>query len=162
MWWILSIIPLAVIVYQDIRYRAISWWTLPLLFIFMFLDGFKLLGLTSLLDNLLVNFSILIFELLLLTIYFSIKEKKLTNLFKSYLGLGDVLFFLAIIPVFHPFLYVVFQVVGLAIILCVALVYGLIKKDWSFKVPLAGILSIFLLIFLVVNYFSSYELCLKH
>lgn len=160
--WLLPIIPALIIFYQDIRCRAISWWTLPFLFVTLLPEGLASNSLMLLLENGTINLAVFIVELLFVFIYFSIKNKNLTNIFKSYLGLGDVLFFVVITPFFHPMYFVLFQIVSLLIILIFSLGYGFKKKDWTFKIPLAGILSILFYISFVFNHFFPNQLCLKY
>jgi hypothetical protein len=161
MWWALSIFPAIIIFYQDLTYRAISWWTLPLLFFSMLPYGFVSFSYSELLKNAGINFFIVCFELLTVTIYFSIKHKKPVNIFKSYFGIGDALFFVMISPFFHPIYFVLNQIIGLTLILIGSLIYGVIKKDWDFKVPLAGFLALFIPISIIANYLFPSILCLK-
>ncbi len=142
MYWLLVLIPIVIIFYQDIKYRHISWWTIPLIpacIVVRFIDSYNLSVLSN---NLLINESILFFEIIVLTIYFSIKNKQFINICQSYLGLGDILFFAVTAPFFFPIHFLVFQISGLLFCLLVSSIVWLIKKDWTFTIPLAGIFSI--------------------
>lgn len=159
--WLLVAIPAFIIFYQDLRYREISWWTLPLLFISLIPKYFVNNSWSILIEQGVINSLITIIELLLIFLYFSIKNKKITNVFTIQLGIGDVLFLLIIGPFFHPMLYVWFQVSSLILILFFSLIYGVIKKNWNYTIPLAGILSILLLLLNTYNYFFPI-LCLRY
>ncbi|MBN2786865.1 MAG: hypothetical protein JXQ69_00950 [Paludibacteraceae bacterium] len=160
--WLLPVIPVLFIFYQDIRYRAISWWTLPFLFGTLLLVELLDNDVKLLLENGKINLVVFIVELVLIFIYFSIKNNQITNIFKSYLGLGDVLFFVVITPFFHPIDFLFFQIISLLIILIFSLGYGLKKKYWTFKIPLAGILSVLFYISFVFNHFFPNQLCLRY
>ncbi|MBN2788275.1 MAG: hypothetical protein JXQ69_08140 [Paludibacteraceae bacterium] len=154
--YLLVIIPALIIFYQDFQQREISWWTIPLLFISLLPESIANNEWSALFENTLVNISILLFELFFTSVYFSLKNKQLTNIFKKYLGIGDVLFLMSICPFFHPIVFVFYLTGSLIIILLVSLIYGLIKKKWNFTIPLAGIFSILLLITITYNHFSPF------
>ena len=87
MWaYFLLFVVLAIIIFQDIRERKISTFTIPLTFIpclFLALSNEAFdpyfLG---------FNYCFLLLQFVLLSLYFSIKNKKWIKLTKSYLGLG--------------------------------------------------------------------------
>ena len=131
---------LLIIIVQDLKYRAIHV-SLPLLLVIValiinYLD-FKL-NFTHMLYNVLfVGLNILG-----LFLYFSIKEKRLYNPVDTMLGLGDILFFLAIAPLFSLQAFIVFFVSGLIFSLGIHLITNMFKTIET--IPLAGYLSIFL------------------
>src|SRR5688500_11436731 len=101
----LLVVLLIVAFYQDCKYRAITWFVFPLLavvalLIFVQLNGaWKALGLN------------LIFVLVVMSCpfgYISLREKKLTNIFAQHFGLGDLLFFIAVCPLFAPSNFILF------------------------------------------------------
>ena len=72
--------------YQDLRYRAVYWLIFPVLL--ALLVGVTLgesLGREILISSSL-NLAFLMLQLMLLTIYFSMKNKKWVNITKNYLG----------------------------------------------------------------------------
>jgi len=145
------------IIYQDFKERAISAWTIPVLF---------LLGLyLAYLDEiwkpwfLLFNLFFVGIQLLGVSFYFSIKHKEWVNITKSYLGLGDVLFFLAITPLFAPVQFCSFFIGSLLFILLITGIYHISKHKLK-TIPLAGAMSLcwFLYIILLSYYnLSTYN-----
>ena len=109
-----------------------------------------------------VVFSNLIFlftSFVALITYMSIKNKKYINPFKNYFGLGDLLFYIAITPLFLLRNYIVFFVCSM--IFAIVIQYLFKKYIAQDSVPLAG-LSAALLIFIILNdtLFSWYQVTL--
>ncbi|MBL7898217.1 MAG: hypothetical protein JNJ99_06760 [Crocinitomicaceae bacterium] len=126
---------------QDWRYRAIHWLVFPLIAIdstLIFIQSgqhWKIIGL---------NLTFVSTVVLLLFVYVSLRTGKLTNIFKAHLGLGDVLFFISVIPLFGQVNYILFF--GSGMILS-ALVHFIIQlKFKSNTIPLAGYLAGYILI----------------
>lgn len=83
------------------------------------------------------------------TLYFSLKNKKFVNPLSSYIGLGDILFLVAIVPLFILKSYMLFFITGMIFSL---LLYIIFKKRLNFEsIPLAGYLSAYLGILLFIN-----------
>jgi hypothetical protein len=94
-----------------------------------------------------------------LIIYMSIKNKKYINPFKNYFGLGDLLFYIAITPLFLLRNYIVFFVCSM--IFAIGMQFLFKKYISQDSVPLAGLSSV-LLIFIILNdtLFSWYQVTL--
>ena len=130
---------LSLIYYQDMRYRAVSWISFPLLGLLLFFQKQWYVGvIDSLVD---CGYGLLFFavQLFLLWAYFAIKNKKPIDITKEYLGLGDVLFLLAIAFYFSPVNYVLFYIGSLIIVLIYALLQQLWLKRENLQIPLAGL-----------------------
>ncbi|MGH1338878.1 MAG: prepilin peptidase [Aureispira sp.] len=146
-----------VIFFQDFRERAISLWTLPWIF---------LLGSYHAWSNwlwepwfLLFNGAFVGVQLLGVSLYFSIKHRRWINITKQYLGLGDVLFFLALTPLFAPLQFCCFFLASLLLILLLASLYHWFVKPLK-TIPLAGAMSCCWLIYrATLSYYnlSSYD-----
>jgi hypothetical protein len=78
-----------------------------------------------------------------LCFYFSLKHKKIINPIDTFVGLGDIVFFLAITPLFNKSDYILFFVFGLIFALILHIGLSFIKP--SNTVPLAGYMSLFLI-----------------
>jgi hypothetical protein len=142
---------LGVVVVQDFKSRAISWFLIPLLFSGFIVYGLLQINAMELLTYFGINFMLVAVNLLCVTLFISIKEKRLTNILKNYLGLGDVLFFLVLTVVFSPFNFIFFY---LGSILLTTLIYGvlfLISKEKQRLIPLAGVMSLLLLVTLIAE-----------
>lgn len=128
---------LALILIQDVRHRGVHWVLFPLLLAASCLISsdsldIKMVGL---------NLVFLLFMLLLLTLYLSIRYKKLINITNGFFSLGDILFLLAVIPLytFREFLF--FFTIGTMGALVIHLIVNRIKKQNT--VPYAGYMALF-------------------
>ncbi len=137
---ILLILLLALACYQDWKYRAIYWFVFPLIAIvallifFMQQPDWNVLGLNLIFVSTVIS---------LLFVYVSVKAKRWTNIFENHFGLGDVLFFLAITPLFSASNYVLFFITGM---IFSAALHGLVSLRKAGKtIPLAGYLSVYLI-----------------
>jgi len=86
------------------------------------------------------------------TVYFSIKNKGWVNPFQNMIGIGDLLFLVALVPFFTSRNYILFFVMGMIFSL---ILYGVIKSIYRIEntIPLAGYLSIFMIGVLGINTF---------
>lgn len=134
MTFLFSILPLFSIAYQDFKQRAISWYWPVLLFAVSAFSGWNLYG-AEMLKNVVFNLVFLVILFSTVTIYFSLKAKKITNIFDVFIGWGDVVFLLALVPFFHPLDFVLFYTFSTIL----ALVAALVLKGK--EIPYAGILS---------------------
>ena len=110
--YILVLFLLSVIVYQDFRYRAISWVTLPLLFATFTANYILETDFNSFLQSFLFNIGFIVFQLIAVTVYFSLKNRAITNITSKYIGWGDILFFTVASAVFSPVNFIVFYLLG--------------------------------------------------
>lgn len=151
---IISISLLGIVVYQDFKGRSISWFLIPLLIVSFISYGLLFIDIYVFSTYFGINLSLILINLLGVTLFISIKEKKLTNIIDSYLGLGDVLFFLVVTTVFSPINFIIFF---LGSIFLTTLTYGviaLIKKKQTL-IPLAGAMSVMLIITITAQQFTS-------
>jgi hypothetical protein len=142
-----------VIIYQDFKERAISVWTIPFIF---FLSLY--LAWSNVFWEpwfLLFNLCFIGIQLLGVTVYFSIKHRKWINVTQNYLGLGDVLFFVAIAPLFAPLQFCSFFIGALLLILITTGIYHLSVRKLA-TIPLAGAMSICWLLY--AAFLSYYNL----
>jgi hypothetical protein len=134
---------LAIILYQDFRYREIWWFTPPLLLIAGFWYKWNLLNW----EYFLYNFLFIAVLIGFLIIYVRIRFGS-NNLFKDYFGLGDVLVLLAITPLFTFPFFIYFFTVSTIISLIGYILMSLFKAQKS--IPYAGYISLCTIIFLVL------------
>ncbi len=148
---ILFISLLSVIVYQDFKNRAISWILIPFLCAVGLFNGWFTIGWSTFIAYLSINLSIVFINLFGVTLFISLKDKKFKNIIDSYLGLGDILFFVVLTTIFSPINFVVFFLGSM--LLCTT-IYGSIQlanKQKQRLIPLAGAMSVILIITLVVQ-----------
>lgn len=148
---IFLVVLLAIVVYQDLKKREISWFLIPLLFGCFWAKGFLLIPSSELFRNSLLNISFIVLQLLVLTAYISIKNKKIINVINSYLGLGDVLFFVVVSVAFSWVNFILFYVMSLLFTLSGFIVYNMLVKKVNKEIPLAGAMAMVIIILIVVN-----------
>jgi len=132
---------LGIVTYQDFRYRHIH----IILPIIIFIISFFLTG--GNLDHMYIIMPNLLFLLLtvgFLVLYMSIKNKAFLNPFANYFGLGDLLFFAGITPLFLLKGYIVFFIMSMVFSIVAHFVVSRYFKVKS--VPLAGYVAILLLL----------------
>ena len=137
----LILFSLAGMVYQDIRYRKIHILLPIIIFISSSLIIFNRYG--NAINIIACNklFFIIVFALLIG--YISIKNRKYINPFENYFGLGDLLFFMAITPLFLLKNYVLFFIGSMLFSIMMQLFS---KKPHDKGIPLAGNSSLLLFI----------------
>lgn len=146
---------LLVVVYQDFKSRAISWFLIPLLLMVVLTNAVMSINIQELTIFSVINLLLVLVNLLGVTLIISLKEKKIKNIINSYLGLGDVLFFLVLTTLFSPINFVVFFIGSIFLI---TLIYGgviLFRKQQNTLIPLAGAMSLVLIAVLLVQQFTT-------
>lgn len=131
---------LLLVFFQDWKYRRIHvLWPVA---IFSF--SFYLINRENPFLFKIIGSNILFFAIILsvLTLYMSIKNKRFLNPFQNYFGLGDLLFYIAITPLFLLQKYILFFI--LSMIFAIAMQVGLKKFMKHETVPLAGFSALFL------------------
>lgn len=148
------------IFYQDLRYRGVSWYLFPLALMLILFSSPRSFNLKLLWNDWLLNLGFLFVQLLLLGVYFVYRKIPPGQLFKEYIGLGDILFFLLLALVLPFPVFPVFMVLSLVITLMIAVI--VFRKS---TVPLAGLQALFLVIFLLMEPYLNlhcYEFNLIH
>ncbi len=146
----LLVVALGVIAFQDFSERQISWLLLPLVFLLCTLKQFSNCGITETGEALLLNFMFVILQFLLLTLWMSLKNKKWINVIDHYIGLGDLLFFVAVCDFFSPVGFMVYYIGGLLVTLIGFIIYRNLKRDASLQIPLAGGMSLLLIVLILL------------
>lgn len=144
------------VIFQDLKYRSIHV-ALPIVLFIAALGKFFLLEGPA--TELITTAIFLSIVLIVLFVYVSIKSKKIINPIDGVIGLGDIVFFVAIIPLFYSTSYVLYFTTGMFFsVLC----HFLFNKRKAMHVPLAGYLSIYLLILSVIGFITEKELFYTH
>lgn len=149
------IFPLIIIIIQDFKTRTIVWWTIFVFLIASVLIHYKHYKGFSL-NEILINLIFFFFQIGGLWIYFSLKMNKIANLTKSYLGIGDILFFIPLSFLFSAVNLVIYFIFSLVLTLIISYFYRYKVKS-IFTIPLAGVLSITLMFIRIFNYFNIYD-----
>lgn len=143
---------LLIVAYQDFKDREISWFYLPIIFtialVSQFLEG-NLLWL-----NWLFSLVFLIFQLLAVYLYFALKNKNFKIAFTdNFLGWGDILFLVAIIPLFDFKQYVLCYVGALFFTLAFHLIMS--RNNNKLNIPLVGWMGVFYTLVLLIQFALS-------
>jgi len=138
---------------QDWKFRKIHV-VLPL---FIFIISFLLIPIKKYELAAIVFYNTVFFLITLgfLTLYMSLKSKQFLNPFLHYFGLGDLLFYIAVSPLFLLRNYILFFI--LSLVFAIVLQFGLKKIIKENTVPLAGFSALFLFIVLVKDYFLLFQ-----
>jgi hypothetical protein len=142
---------LLLIFIQDIKYRFVYWILFPVL-ILLFITGaiihheaFLQIG-----TQFGFNVAFLLLQLLILSAYFSFKQKKLVNLTQTLLGWGDILFLVSVAFYFSFLNFLVFYIGSLTMVLIIWTISQSVSENK--KIPLAGLQAMTLILFLVCNW----------
>ncbi|MES2457412.1 MAG: hypothetical protein V4594_17785 [Bacteroidota bacterium] len=149
----LLVLVLALMGIQDFKYRAISWYAFPLLALFLLLRNaaFNWMEFG-------INIGFIVFNYLLLTVFFSIRSQKKVNLLDGFIGLGDMLMLVCLAFYFPTLLFFSFYLFSLLVIALGSGLYLLSNQSKPYTVPLAGLQSLILLCLLLLSWYKGTEL----
>ena len=133
------------VAYQDFKSREVWVWAFVLLLVESVLFVVHKLPYPTLLLFGGINLCIITFQFIVLTAFFSIKNKRFTNIINSYIGIGDLVFFFILTLWFSPFNFTCFMLASLIVAL-LSVVF--ITKN---SIPLAGVMSVILAFVIVVQ-----------
>lgn len=149
---VISMAVLAAIAAEDARHRLISWYWLPVLLLIFVLEAFTQLKPDEAGMYFIINLSFLLVQLLLVTVYFSIRQKRPVNIINTWLGIGDILFFVVLCAAFSPLNYLLFYLLSLLFTIAGYIAYKIIKGRSS-TIPLAGAVALLLFLCLLLRWF---------
>lgn len=151
---LLILVCLSVIFYQDMHYRAVYWVCFPILTILLLGAKYKFSGVHDALTDAMYGLAFFGVQLFLLWVYFAVKNKKPVNITKHYLGLGDILFLIAVAFYLSPLNYIVFYILSLLVVLIYTLIKRAFIKEDSPYIPLAGLQAVILGVVVVFSIFK--------
>lgn len=148
-----TVLVLLLIFIQDLKHRAIHI-LLPVVLFAIGLYQFY----TAHLDwySLICNAFFLVLTFAGLYMYLMLKNKKLIANLSGAIGLGDILFFIAVLPFFGLHNYILFFITGLIFSMICFGVFRLYKK--SKMIPLAGLLGLYMIIIKGIDYLIDFDL----
>lgn len=139
----------SLICYQDFKERMVHWFLFPLLGIALTLIFYKQTEHSFFLISLVTNVILITLIIGILYVYSRIIVKK--RFINHSVGLGDILFFYALSVGFPPMTFIILFVCSLIFSL---LTFLFLKKGMKLKtVPLAGLMSLFLIMVLLSDSF---------
>ncbi len=148
---IISVATLGILSWQDFRSRRIAWWLLPILALTFFLASFQMNSASEIGIGFSLNITFLLIQFLFVWIWFSVKQRKFSQLIDSQIGLGDLLFMICIAFAFSPANFMIFYTIGMIVTLIVAIVVRLFRSNEKGEIPLAGALAIPMIVLCAVR-----------
>lgn len=140
---------------QDLYFRKIHFLAPVAVFLASGYITVPIYGREFMLQNILYNILLLSVILFFLIIYMSLKKRGFANPFKNYFGLGDLLMYLSILPLFTVQNFLLFFIASM--IFAVALQFLFIKSPSTATIPLAGFASLLLILVVVKDYWLDYS-----
>lgn len=153
--WIIVLVSLIFIIKEDFteRYIQIYWlFSIFMSWLFLFIGDVLLIDY----HDIVINILQLLFQFLLLNIYFSIKSKHWIWITKEYLGIGDILFLLVLALFFKPIDFLFFYIFTLLATLVISIVVRYFKPHTLNTIPLAGFFAIAMTIYIFQKHFFHY------
>lgn len=134
---------------QDLKDRSVYWVCFPLLALsFVSLSYLQLHNAAALWQPVLINVGFVLLQVLLVSLYFSLKHKKFVNITHSLLGIGDILFLFSTAFYLSALNFLFFYIVSLIGSLIIWLIWQMLSSKKTKEIPLAGFQSIILMLFL--------------
>jgi hypothetical protein len=153
---ILILIILGLIFIQDWLSRSVYWIMFPLLIACLLILRYLQNGnFSSFWQTTLINVGFILIQMILVSTYFSFKNKKLTNITNHLLGLGDILFLFSIIFYLSVLNFLLFYIVSLIAILIGWLTWQMVSSKKSKEIPLAGLQAIIFMLFLAGDWWAK-------
>lgn len=146
------LLPALPIVYEDFRYRAIHWiWVVLLSLAILCVSPlpWPLVGINGIFIGL---------QIVLLSIYFSLKHQKWIDITQDYLGIGDLVFFIPLCLFFPPLHLILFFIASLILSLLGFWGYCFFTQQPIATVPLAGCMALVLIFTQTIAFWQGFDL----
>ncbi len=150
---ILCVSVLFIVIFQDFKNRSIAGIIIPALLVLFFFKSYFESNFTTILHYFLINNAFILLQILLVTVYFSLRFKKMLNVINNYLGSGDVLFLMSMTTLFTPLNFIFFYIIAIFITTLSYGTYLVASGRRDYPIPLAGSMAIVLIVFFVLQYF---------
>jgi len=147
------------IAYQDFKFRAVSWYLFPLSATALVLLQFTEYNKGLIIEYTLINLLLISLQILILSLYFSLREKRFVFPVNAKIGLGDVFMLVVLCMGFSPVNFILFILFVLIAGLFITGILAITSRNINPRIPLAAYLSIaFFLVILsdVFNLFDPY------
>ncbi|OWK68717.1 hypothetical protein [Pedobacter sp. AJM] len=138
--------------FQDFRYRGIYWWMFPLLAMLLIGCVLQWISLEVMVCSVIKSCVFLTVQLVILTAYLSLKQKRLVNILTGFFGLGDLLFLIVLSTRLSFLNYVVFYMASLMLVIGCTAVFIKKSAGQTHKIPLAGYQAIFLMLVILIEW----------
>jgi hypothetical protein len=149
-------IPLIPVIIEDFRHRHISIvWLVFFVVCTLIYQLNTSISFSEFVVNSVINFLFILVHYIILTAYFSIKDKKIVDLKKKYLGAGDIFFLISVSFLFSPVNFICFFLLSLVFSLLFTAVGKLFMPGKLVTIPLAGLQALFLIFILIFTFFGN-------
>jgi len=152
---ILIVAVLFLIFVQDLRVRSVYWFLFPVLLLLLLTEdlfkkhrSFEDIGQTGL-----ISCSFLLLQFLILSLYFSLKNRHWINITKELLGWGDILLLLCVAFYLSVFSFLFFYIVSLIGSLLVWVIWQVFVRCKNKHIPLAGLQAVCLSVLLMLDWY---------
>jgi len=136
--------------------RSVHWFWFPLLAVALVaLRYIESSTAFEILISAAINIAFLFAQLLLVTIYFSVKQGRLINITKGLLGWGDILLIVSIAFYLSSINFIFFYIISLVVVLLGWLTYIKFISIIQQQIPLAGLQAILFALVLITSYWNS-------
>jgi len=153
---ILIIILFASIAYQDFHNREVSWFLFPLAFVAVVVNALIEHKPMQLLGYFGINALFVTLQMAILFLVYAIKHRRFVNIVNTYIGAGDLIFFLLLCAGFSPLFFGVYFLSSLILLTILYLLKQSVEKESGRKdIPLAGGLSVSYVIMLLAGFFYT-------
>lgn len=147
---ILVLFILLLIFIQDLKSRSVYWFLFPVLVILFFaISLLQHRSFFEILQPAWMNLSFLAIQMLLVSVYFSVKNKHWVNITNELLGWGDILLLVSVAFYLSVLNFLFFYLGSLVISLVCWLIWKLVLAKENKQVPLAGFQAIGMAVFLM-------------
>jgi len=141
---------------EDLFSRSVHWFLFPLLFgALAVLQYYRHHAFSEMWQATALNTGFILLQLLLISVYFSIRNKKLVNITNGLLGLGDILLLLSITIYFSVLNFMAFYMVSLIITLLFWTAWRSVSTKTNKAIPLAGIQALLLISVLAGDWWAG-------
>lgn len=144
---------LAVVFYQDLKFRRIHVVLPALLFIFSMVLFTRKPEMNS--TVFIINMLFFLLIIIILVVYMSLKNKKFINPFSNYFGLGDFLFFLSVTPLFLTYNFILFFILTMVFSIILQMLFQKRMKEKT--IPLAGFSALLLMLLVLKDFLLNYS-----
>ncbi len=153
---LLILFTLVLMFIQDIKNRSVYWFLfLVLIILFILLNILQHHLFTESWQPVLINISFLLLQFLLVSLYFSIKNRRWVIITANLLGWGDILFLISIAFYLSVLNFLFFYVVSLSLVLMIWLLWQLVSKEKNKQIPLAGLQALIFTVFLASDWWCK-------
>jgi hypothetical protein len=139
---------------QDIKSRAVYWIVFPILAVLFYASQSLTNNLFSPLQSAAFNIGFIVLQLVLVTVWFSFKNRRLVNITNGLLGWGDVLFIVSVAFYLPLPNFIAFYLISLLASLLIWILWQTITTKKDGHIPLAGLQALLLSLLIITSWIN--------